>query len=554
MNLPAPPSHQTALTAEPLTPANTLIEWLSPLAKTTQAMIIQTTPQGRLQLSGEDLWQQSDALAVAFQQQGLQAGDRVGLLLGQQHEMITGLLACRKAGLVPVPINLLWPKDDMTYVMNHAGIKGLITDAAFAPQLLGSPWGLFKKLLQGKTLPLWVANVTQPSWHYRVIPTLRPLEPTIAKRMGQSPQPVTCPTNHLALLLYTSGTTAKPKGVMLSENNLLSNISGLLAIDLLRPEDKALMALPLFHSYGQILTWLALGCGVPLVLEPSFHPKALLKRVQEESVTVLPLVPSILGLLAEGLQKSEASAQTVIDGLKTLRVFVSGGAALPSATLETLWQKTQIPVLEGYGLTETAPVVAVNRLSSPAPKAGTVGPPLPNVHVRLNAHNLNEIEVSGPNVMLGYYRDEAATKAVMTLDGWFKTGDAGEWDAEGRLKISGGRLKELIIKDGENISPLRVEDALMQHPAIAAVCVVGLPSPTLNQVKDRGERIGAALVLQTSPEISSKQILADIKHWVRETLPPLLQPDEWQLLDELPKNATGKVLRRSVLESWPNSL
>ncbi|MDH4378950.1 MAG: AMP-binding protein [Vampirovibrionales bacterium] len=526
----------------PVMPA-TLPEWvrhgLLESGKANEPMLI----QGDKVLTGQQLWDEASRLAVVFQQAGLKPGDRVGLLLGQQTELVIGLIAARLAGVVPVPVNLLWQPDDMGYVLQHSGVSALVTDASFLPKLKPLKDMAIKRMLTGKAFHVWV--VGSEGQALPPVPGLQALEKVLAKADIEKLKPVAINPHELGLLLYTSGTTARPKGVMLSEANLLANLQGIQAIKLILPTDRILMALPLFHAYGQTLTWLALGLGVPVVLEPSFNPKALVAAVAANHITMLPLVPSLLSVMADGLGKNQA----MVDILKPLRLFVSGGAALPPAVLSKINDLTGVPVLEGYGLTETSPVVAVNRLEGSGqagPKAGTVGIPLPNVVVRLQRDEttgLEQIEIKAPSVMLGYYQDEASTQAVMAPDGWFKTGDVGEWDAEGRLILSGGRIKELIIKDGENISPLRVEAALATNSAVVEVCVVGLPAVGASA---RGERIGAAVVLAESSEDTADTL----RVWSRQHISPLWQPDEWLVVSELPKNATGKVLRRTLKETW----
>lgn len=485
------------------------------------------TPQRPRLIEGETHWtalQLAERLAALTHWVSTQAklhdwhaGDRVALWLGNQKEMLLALLALRAKGLVPVPVNLQWGVEDTAYVLQHAGVKGLLTSAPLIERI---------RPLVG-ALPCWA------------------LEPLLAELTEMSTEGylethlVQTLPDELALLIYTSGTTARPKGVMLSEANLLANMIGIDETGILGDPavDRLLMALPLFHAYGLTLSLYALQAGVPMVLEPSFQPKALLRAMAQHQVTVLPLVPTMFRVLAEAAQKPEAQP-----ALAHLKWCVSGGAALPPVLLERLGS-AGLRVLEGYGLTETSPVVAVNR-PHVGPQPGSVGLPLPNVMVRIanaDENGVGEVEINAPSVMLGYYQAPQATTDVMTLDGWLKTGDLGRLNTDGTLSLTDGRIKDLIIKHGENIAPQRVEAALLEHPAIAEVCVFGQPDAKA------GEVVVACLVLNENSQALTD---AELLQWCKQVLPPLYVPSQLHLLAELPKNATGKILRRTLKEQF----
>ncbi len=462
-------------------------------------------------------------LAHALNERGIQPDDRVALMFMNQKEYLVGFFAILRLGAVVVPVNIQLPSEDMAYVVQNSGARMMLTTQKFAPHF------------EGKPLPFLVANQGEN-------PSLPSLEAVIES--GEpSFEPLVAPApNTMRVLMYTSGTTGKPKGVMLSEENLLSNTEGFGdALDF-GADEKVLMALPLFHAYGLIVTLYALTKGVTLALVPNFNPRKIISLVAEEQITILPLVPTIFSFVAENLKKLGANV------FKSLKVCVSGGASLPPSLLKSLEEAADMTILEGYGLTETSPVIAVNRLSKGS-IPGSVGLPLNNVQVRLvddagqviqqeSGQNspVGEIQAKGPNVMLGYFNLPEATEETLTKDGWLKTGDLGHFDAEGNLYISGGRKKDLIIKAGENIAPLRIENTLYQHSAIQEACVFGVPDSKL------GEDIFAAVVLKEGQSVE----LQVLKKFCREQLTPFMCPTYFRIYDEFPKNATGKILKKEL--------
>lgn len=456
-------------------------------------------------------------LASALHAKGIQAGDRVALMLMNQKEFLLGFYALRYIGAVPVPINVQMPPEDIRYVIVHAGCKLVITNETFAPNFAGTP------------LPLLITGETRQSF-----------EEALNAGNPEFESPYRHQPGGMHILMYTSGTTGKPKGVMLSEENLVSNIEGFADRLHLMPEDRALLALPLFHAYGLIIALYLLDEGGTVALVPNFSPKKIMETLVVRKITILPLVPTMFTVLLQGLERAG------IGSLPDLRYCVSGGASLPAELLKRVEQALGVILLEGYGLTETSPVLCVN---DPAVGSipGSVGRPLNNVEIRLatgeeqtrlaggsNDVETGEILVKGPNVMLGYYQMPEETRAVLTEDGYFKTGDLGHFDESGNLFISGGRKKDLIIKAGENISPLRVEEALYQHPAVQEASVIG--------VKDEkvGEEVMACVVMKPGMTVTSKEL----RTFCIERLGPLMAPAYFRFYEELPKNPAGKVLKK----------
>jgi long-chain acyl-CoA synthetase len=478
--------------------------------------------------SFQDFQHKVNRLASALAKHGIQPGDRVALMYLNQKEFLVGFWAILRVGGVVVPMNLQLPPEDMMYVIQDAGCRLVMATTSLAKAFEGKPIPVISDHQETPTFPAWEEAVEQGD------PNFSPGEFNL--------QPHT-----MRILMYTSGTTGRPKGVMLSEENLLSNLAGIDPVIQFSPEDRVLLALPLFHAFGLIIGIYVLSLGGTLALVPRFAPKKILHQLATEKITILPLVPTMFGILLEGAQKVGAEA------FQSLRMCVSGGASLPPDLLKRIESTLGITVLEGYGLTETSPVLAVNN-----PQVGSiprsVGKPLPNVQMKLvndagqdipwNAGSPSaegEIWVQGPNLMLGYYNLPEATTEVMSADGWLKTGDLGHFDPDGNLFISGGRKKDLIIKAGENISPLRVEHVLHDHPAILDASVIGVPDPKL------GEEVLACV--QFRPGQSATD--TELKKFCRQHLPPFMVPECFRVYEDLPKNPTGKVLKKVLREENP---
>jgi len=474
-------------------------------------------------IEGETRWtysqflQQVDQATLAFQTQGITPGERVGLMLFNQKEFLVCFFALRKMGAIVVPINIQMLPQDIAYVIQNAGMRQLVIADSFYPLLKQMPLNF-----------IVVGETQEGGLSYEQF--LNTAEGA-AQEVAQDP-------DQLAFLIYTSGTTGYPKGVMLSENNVTSNMAGFREVIHFYETDRMVLALPLFHAYGLVVSLTCLMVGGAITLVPKFHPKKIVEALVSEKATILPLVPTLFTVILDLISKTGA-----VD--HELRFSVSGGAALPAPLLEKIEAVFHAPVIEGYGLTETAPVLAVND-----PEIGSipscVGKPLPNVQIKIVSKDntdcvtgeVGEVLAKGPNIMLGYYNLPEETQAAMTPDGWFRTGDLGHLDAEGRLYISGGRKKDLIIKAGENISPVPIETVLYAMEGIREAAVIGLPHEKL------GEEIVACVALHEGQALSPQDI---IRH-CRALLAPAHLPGEVIILEELPKNPGGKVVKKLLRE------
>jgi malonyl-CoA/methylmalonyl-CoA synthetase len=320
-----------------------------------------------------------------------------------------------------------------------------------------------------------------------------------------------------ALLIYTSGTTGRPKGAALSHGNLLSSASAVNLAWSWDSEDRLLLALPLFHVHGLGVGLNGSLCaGAEVALAAKFDPADVATRA-EDGATLFFGVPTMYQRLVQSGQ---------VERLRPLRLLVSGSAPLPAELAEELARRTgQIP-LERYGMTETV-MLTSNPYDGPR-KPGTVGLPLPGVSVRLS--EAGEVEVRGPNVIGGYYERPEADAEAFTGDGWFRTGDIGEHDEDGYLRLV-GRSKELIISGGYNVYPREVEEVLAGFPDVREVAVVGRPSERW------GEEVTAVVVADEA--IDSERLRA----YAAERLAPYKVPKRVEFIDEIPRNAMGKVVR-----------
>jgi long-chain acyl-CoA synthetase len=339
-----------------------------------------------------------------------------------------------------------------------------------------------------------------------------------------------------AVVLYTSGTTGTPKGAQLTHANLARNVEVCLDLLDLGSEDVVLGALPLFHSFGQTCALnTAVAAGAALALVPRFAAPAALETIERERVTVFEGVPTMYSAL---LHFADREGYDVT----SLRLCVSGGAALPVEVLHGFERAFGCVVLEGYGLSETSPVACFNHRDRER-LPGSIGTPVAGVEMRivddrrreLPPGEAGEIAIRGHNVMRGYLNRPDATAETIDPDGWFYTGDIARVDAQGRYFIV-DRKKDLIIRGGYNVYPRELEEVLYTHPAVAEATVVAIPHPEL------GEEVGAAVVLKPGSETTTGELRA----YVKDNVAAYKYPRHVWLVDALPKGSTGKVLKRAV--------
>jgi long-chain acyl-CoA synthetase len=355
---------------------------------------------------------------------------------------------------------------------------------------------------------------------------------------GLEPTAELAPTDweDTAVILYTSGTTGKPKGATLSHRNLDQNSEIVSRTTCeVNAGDVVLGALPLFHSFGQTVSMNAsLRHGACLTLVPKFDPGEALATIDRDRVTHFYGVPTMFGALLHYPERERFDTSS-------LRTCITGGASMPVEVLQGFEAAFGAELLEGYGLSETSPT-ACSGHPHQVRKPGSIGTPLEKVEMRIVDEEDNEVPqgevgeivIRGHNIMKGYWeRPEATAEAIR--DGWFHSGDMGRVDEDGYFYVV-DRKKDMIIRGGYNVYPREVEELLYEHPAIREAAVLAVPHPQW------GEEVGAAVVLEPGAEVAPEEISA----WVRERIAAYKYPRVVWFLDELPKGATGKILKREI--------
>ena len=465
-------------------------------------------------------WSQLHGLAAkaagAMKQAGLEPGDRVALILPNVPAFPVLFYGALLAGGTVVPMNPLLKAGEIEYFFSDSGAKLAFVWGDFMSEAVAGAESLDTKVIQSG--PVGPTDEDLP-----------PGEPIAT--------PVERADDDTAVILYTSGTTGRPKGAELTHRNLDLNAKRSSA-DIMRmlPEDVIMGCLPLFHVFGLTCGLnAAVRCGATLTLIPRFDPAKALEVVARDKVTIFQGVPTMYGAMLH--HPDAATADT-----SSLRVCVSGGSALPEQTMREFEEKFDAQILEGYGLSETSPVASFNMLDRPT-KPGTIGRAIPGCEMKLidadgndvpAGDGVGEIAIRGDNVMKGYWGKPEETEAAIP-DGWFRTGDLATVDDDGYYTIV-DRKKDLIIRGGMNIYPREVEEVLYTHPDVVECAVVAVPHPEL------GEDVGAAVSLKPG----STATLEDVQQYVKERIAAYKYPRQIWQLDELPKGPTGKILRRSV--------
>lgn len=473
-------------------------------------------------LSFRALDRQSDALAEALVSHGFRPGDRLALLCPNGQEFVVAYLGALKAGATLVPLNLLLHPRELGFILRDSEARGFIYHQDFEANAHRAAEGLG---LQFR------ARIGDPQTSAPVVAFS-----DLTRGPRATPPPLVLDSRDaVAVILYTSGTTGRPKGAMLTHFNLVSNSASVVEALRITPEDRLLVVLPLFHAFAATVGMLIpLLHGCAMVLVSRFDPKLISQSIAAHGATLFLGVPSMYAVL---VRLDEA----MLAQWASVRLCVSGGSALPAAVMTAFERRFQIPILEGDGPTECAPVTCVNPPVGPR-KPGSVGLPVPGVEMRiLDAAGREvpdgvpgEVCVRGPNVMKGYFNLPEATRDAFFGD-WFRTGDLGTRDADGFYYLV-DRIKDLIIVNGMNVYPRVIEEALYAHPAVAEVAVVGDPDPR------HGEIPVAYLVLK--PE--AKAGVTDLRDWCRERLGRHEIPRRFEIRELLPRNAAGKILKREL--------
>lgn len=455
---------------------------------------------------------------------GVQPGERVSIHVDNRPEFIFVFLGVMRAGAVLVPTNVMYTAEEMEHILTDSGAKTLFILSPFAEKTLKISAPELKNVIEvgEKTLE---DSVTLAEF----------MAGADASRPEISKDP-----SEVAIIQYTSGTTGKPKGAMVSDDNIqavLENTMDLPGSMEGIEEDCTLLVLPLFHAY-------ALDLGITrtfqsvqsMILHGRFDAKKIFQDIEKYKITIFYGAPPMYVAFVNtpGLDQYDASS---------LRGAFSGAAPLPVVTMEQFKELTGVQISEGYGLSETAPTLSTN-MAGPVNKPGSVGPPIRQVQIRVVDEKDNdvpqgevgEVVAQGPNIFLGYWNLEEET-AEAFRNGWFHTGDMGKFDEDGYLYIV-DRKKDMIVVSGYNVYPIEVENVIMRHPKVADCAVIGVPDGY------QGESVKACCVLKDDEDLPFE----DFEEYCREHLAAFKVPKHLTILSELPKNQTGKILKRVLRE------
>ena len=468
-----------------------------------------------LVLSYAQLREAAGRMSALLTSLGVEPGDRIGIMLPNVPAFPIAFYGALAADAIVVPMNPLLKSREVAYYLGDSGARALIAWHQFAGEAAKGAADAGAALITAET-------------------------PDLTGLLDELAPATTQPQRHdddNAVILYTSGTTGRPKGAELTHASLVRNaeISARTLFDV-GPDDVIMGCLPLFHVFGLTCGLnVAVASAATLTLLPRFDPAKALDILQRDRVTLFEGVPTMYAAILHLPQADPAKA-------RTLRACASGGAAMPVEVMRGFEEKFGCIILEGYGLSETSPVASFNHPDSER-KPGSIGTPIEGVQMRLIDDEWNtvsgkdaigEIAIRGHNVMKGYWgKPEATAEAIR--DGWFRTGDMAKTDQDGYYYIV-DRKKDLIIRGGYNVYPREIEEALHEHPAVAEVAVIGMPHPEL------GEEVGAAVALKPGASATPDEL----RSFVRDRVAAYKYPRKIWLIDSLPKGPTGKILRREV--------
>jgi long-chain acyl-CoA synthetase len=483
---------------------------------------------GDLRLSYTQLWAHTKQYAAVLRERGIGAGDKVALLLPNTPHFPLAYFGTLALGAVAVPVHALLKAEEIEYVLSDSGAKVLVCAApllgegAKGAELAGIP---VLAVMDGGDAG--IERIDELALSATPIDALVPRDP-----------------DDTAVILYTSGTTGKPKGAELTHFNVSMNVmvaaQHTFSID---ETDTVLGCLPLFHTFGQTCCMnTAFYVGATVVLLPRFDGAEALRLLEDEKCTIFMGVPTMYVGLLEAAKTSDVRPQ--------LKMALSGGAALPLAVLDSFKDVFGTYIFEGYGLTETSPVATFNQKTF-EPRPGTVGKAIWGVEVEvakaevddrielLPPGELGEIVIRGHNIFKGYLNKPEATEAAI-VDGWFRSGDLGDKSEDGYVRIL-DRKKDMVIRGGYNVYPRDVEEVLLRHPAVGQVAVIGLPDPQY------GEEVVACVVRDPAGgEVTEQDVIA----WSKEQLAAYKYPRRVLFVDALPLGPSGKVLKRELVAQY----
>jgi long-chain acyl-CoA synthetase len=460
------------------------------------------------------LRERAAAVAARLRAAGVGPGDRVLLVAPSVPEFAGAYYGIHAAGAVAVTANTMSTRPELEYVGTDAGVALVLGWHAVTPAPAAAAAAL--------DLPFWTLEDDLAGFDA----TADPAGP-LAREDGDD-----------AVILYTSGTTGRPKGARLTHGNLIACAEIFVEVLEVTPEDRMGTALPLFHVFGQaVVMGTSLRAGASLSVLARFEASALLALLRRDRLTMMSGVPTMWNALLH----APAGDDDVAD-FATLRLAASGGAAMPAEVMNAFEERFGCVILEGYGLSETTGAATFNGLHRER-KASCVGIALPRCAVEIRddggrevpTGEVGEVHIKGPVVMAGYWNRPEATAEVLGDDGWLKTGDLGTADADGDVRIV-DRVKDLIIRGGYNVYPREVEEVLYEHPDVVEVAVVGVPDEHF------GEEVAAVVALRPGATFDAEAF----RGWAKERLSAYKVPRLFQVVETLPKGPTGKVLKRAI--------
>lgn len=472
-------------------------------------------PHSAIDISFSELQHKAHCIASALINKGYESGTSIGYAMSNSAEAATVLLGIMYAGFRATAINLVAGPDTIRYVLAHSQTRAVIYDEA------------------GKKALTPAMDTEVP------VAELLPASQCLTVDSASVELPELSAQND-ALLMYTSGTTGKPKGVRLSHKNLIAGGLNTAMAHQLSANDRGLCVLPLYHINGLCVTLMApLSSGGSVVMPKSFSVSTFWQALQDNDCSWFSVVPTQISYLLHEPQDSYSKPAR-------LRFGRSASAPLSPEVQQSFESRFQVPIIETMGLTETAAQVLSNPLPPATRKIGSPGIASGNEVKIANktggsvpTNEEGEIWIRGANVMLGYLDNPEATQEALTDDGWLRTGDLGRMDEDGYVFVT-GRLKELIIKGGENIAPREIDDALYSHPSVIEAAAFALPCPNY------GQRVEAGVVLSEKAEIDADGLIA---HCI-ERIGKFKAPDHIHVMDSLPKGPSGKVQRRKLAEMF----
>ncbi len=473
--------------------------------------------------SFKDLDSMSNRFAHALLQKGLTKGDRVCIFMQNSPEFVISHFGIIKAGCITVPLNVMYRRRELVHMVNDSGATVMVTSEGNLPYVLE----VRNDLKSLREIIVTSSNVPEGCLSFH-----RLLENSVDK-----PTAVRNADEDVAVICYTSGTTGSAKGAMITHSNFISNISTLSQLWELTDRDRLMMALPMFHVHGLgIAVHGMVYCGYTMVLLERFDAKRVMEGIDKYKCTVFMGVPTMYIKLLE-LDDCKYD-------LSSMRLWTVGSAPMPLDAMEKFKERYGFELLERYGMTETAVVIASNPLRGKR-KPGSVGLPIPGVEVKivddednpLPVNEVGEIVVRGPNVMKGYWNRPQETEEAFR-NGWFHTGDLGKIDEEGYLHIV-GRKKEMIISGGFKVFPREVEEVLHTHPKVKEVAVVGIPDPV------RGESVKAYIVLKDGATATEKEL----DEFCRNNLAAFKVPRIYEFVSTIPRTPSGKILNRLLSQA-----